>query len=493
MSGRLERLERQLGQALVARGQPLFLVLDAGHRLLEWRGDGHHYGLDPLHAGKPLADRLPVLAALDRSDAALQAWEYVALRGMPVCHINVLTLDDGWGVALVDASSEHHAQQQRQQLAHELLLLRAEREQLITRLERANALKSEFIAHMSHEFRTPLTAVLGYSEALREHRPDDAELQQHLAAVERGARHLMNLVENLLDQARVELDRLQLDPAPCDLRTVAEETAQMLAQAAQRKGLQLTIGFQEDVPGRVWLDPTRLRQVLFNLVGNAIKFTEQGRIAVEFAWRANRLLVRVEDTGVGIALDEAEQIFEPYRQGRNARRYKGAGLGLAISRALVRAMGGELRLVPSGAQGACFEFHVSAPPLAAGASARTDPLDGCKVVLADDDPDLLELLRLYLRDAGCVVETVADGCGVLAAVELVAPAAVLLDLRLGESDGAHLAAELRAAGYRGRIAILSASEPIDPDNPPGSQHVDAWWTKPIARAELLRRLAEILD
>jgi signal transduction histidine kinase len=493
LSERLQRLELQLGRALAARGQPLFLVLDAQHRLLEWHGDGRRYGLEPLQHGQPLAERLPILASLQRVDGELQAWHYVALDGMPVCHVNVLPQDGGWGVALIDASDEHREQQQRQQLAHELLLLRGEREQLIARLEQANALKSEFIAHMSHEFRTPLTAVLGYSEALRERRPDDPELQQHLAAVERGARHLMNLVENLLDQARVELDRLQLNPGPCDLRAVAEETAQMLGPAAERKGLRLTIRFDDQVPERTWLDPTRLRQVLFNLVGNAIKFTEQGGVEVGFDWDAGRLRITVADSGPGIAVDEAERIFEAYRQGRNARRFKGAGLGLTISRALVRAMGGELRLTGTGGPGARFEFEVPAAAVDAGASAGRNPLDGCRVVLADDDPDLLELLRLYLSDAGCAVETVADGSQVLPAVQRTRPAAVLLDLRLGEADGARLAAQLRASGYRGRIAILSASEPIDPDNPPGSEHVDVWWTKPIGRVELLRRLSEILD
>lgn len=492
MTDGLQSLSRYVNRVLTEQTRPLLIEVDDDLRLVQARGDGGRYGFGNLEPGIPMDQPLAILATADPADKAPQTWRFVELPGSGVCHIHVLRLPHGWGVALLDASAEHAQQQVRQQSAHELQLLRDERERLISELEQANRLKSEFIARMSHEFRTPLTSVIGYSDQLREIRADDKEAQRHLDAVGRGARYLLNLVENLLDQARIEVDQLSLNPGGCDLHEISDEIEQLLRPVARQKQLSLAWWFDAEIPPRLWLDATRLKQIMINLVGNAIKFTKQGGVSVEFGWRDGRLYVSVADTGPGIPDAEANAIFEPFRQGRDGRLSKGAGLGLAISQTLVRAMGGEIRLSSQKDKGSRFEFSVQASVVKGGRAADTATLDGRTVVLADDDSDLLELLRLYLSSAGLRVETSQDAQGARDAVRRSSPDIVLLDLNLGSDDGAALASRLRADGYRNPIVALSASSPADVADASAASVFDARLTKPISRARLIEGLAELL-
>jgi len=492
MTEGLQLISRHINQVLARQTRPLFLEIDDDLRLLGARGDGYRYGFDDLQPGLSMDQKLSMLATANPDDKTPQAWRFVELPGSCVCHIHVLRLPGGWAVALLDASTEHAEQQARQQAAHDLELLRDEREKLIGELEQANRLKGSFIARMSHEFRTPLTSVIGYSDQLREIRADDKEAQHHLDAIGRGARYLLNLIENLLDQARIEIDQLTLNPSGCDLQEMSDEIEQLLRPLARQKQLSLAWWFDAEIPPRLWLDATRLKQVLINLVGNAIKFTQQGGVSVEFAWHRERLQVSVSDTGPGIAEADAAGIFEPFRQGSDGMRAQGAGLGLAISQTLVRAMGGEIKLNTEKGSGSRFEFSIKATTVKGGGAAEPGTLSGKKVVVADDDSDLLELLRLYLTSAGLNVVTSQDAAGTLDIVRRASPDAVLLDLNLGSDDGAVLATHLRADGFRKPIVALSASTPGDGGETIQATAFDARWTKPISRAQLIEGLAGLI-
>jgi len=492
MTEGLQLVSQYINRVLAKQTSPLFVEIDDEFRLLGARGDGHRYGLDDLQAGMQMDQKLAILATANPDDKTPQAWRFVELPGSCVCHIHVLRRPGGWAVALLDASTEHAEQQARQQAAHDLELLRDEREKLIGELEQANRLKSSFIARMSHEFRTPLTSVIGYSDQLREIRADDKEAQHHLDAIGRGARYLLNLVENLLDQARIEIDQLTLNPSGCDLQEMSDEIEQLLRPVARQKQLSLAWWFDAEIPPRLWLDATRLKQVLINLVGNAIKFTQQGGVSVEFAWQGERLQVSVSDTGPGIAEADATGIFEPFRQGHDGNQAKGAGLGLAISQTLVRAMGGEIQLSTEKGSGSRFEFSIKATTVKGGRAAEAGTLRGKKIVVADDDSDLLELLRLYLTSAGLNVVTSQDAAGTLDMVRRSLPDAVLLDLNLASDDGAALAAQLRADGYNKPIVALSANSPGDDGEATQSGTFDARWTKPISRAQLIEGLADLV-
>lgn len=492
MSDGLQLLSQHINRVLARQTSPLFIETDDELHLLNSRGDGKRYGFDDLQPGVALDQQLAILATADPQDKTPQAWRFVERPGSCVCHIHVLRLPHSWAVALLDASTEHAEQQARQQAAHELELLRDERERLINDLEQANRLKSGFIARMSHEFRTPLTSVIGYSDQLREIRTDDKEAQQYLSAIGRGGRYLLNLVENLLDQARIEIDQLALNPSGCDLHEMSDEIEQLLRPVAQQKQLSLAWWFDAEIPPRLWLDATRLKQVLINLVGNAIKFTQQGGVSVDFAWQDERLHISVADTGPGVSTEEATRIFEPFQQGNEGQQSKGAGLGLAISQTLVRAMGGQIKLSTEKGNGSRFEFSVKATTVKGGRPSNPDALVGKTIVVADDDSDLLELLRLYLTSSGMKVAISRDAADTLAAVRKSSPDAILLDLNLGSDDGSMLATQLRNDGYRGQIVALSASIPGDDASTAQSSAFDARWTKPISRARLIEGLTELI-
>lgn len=490
MSDDIDRLARHVNHQLSRQTHPLYIVVDDDLRLRSVHGDPDHYGLSSLRIDDDVGGSLPLLATLDGQSPAPQYWRFVQLPGAPVCHVHLIRLAHGWGIALLDVSVEHTEQQARQQSAHELALLRDERERLLAELEEANRLKGEFIARMSHEFRTPLTSVIGYGEQLREQCEADKVAMHHVGAVIRGGRYLLNLVENLLDQARIEIDDLTVNLGACDLYGLGDEVEQLLRPVADQKSLSLAWWFDGSVPARVWTDPVRLKQILINLVGNAIKFTQTGGVSVEFEWRDDRLQVVVADTGPGIAEADAERIFEPFQQGDSGRHGKGAGLGLAISHTLVRALGGDLRLSSAPGKGARFDFDITARAIQGGRGSAIAALRDKVVVIADDDPDLLELFALYLKTAGCRPHTVSDGDGARAAIEQLRPAVTLLDLNLGDDDGAAVASALRNAGYRGRLVCLSASN--DSGTKKTGEPFDAHWAKPISRGRLLDNLAELL-
>ncbi|MCB1773270.1 MAG: response regulator [Gammaproteobacteria bacterium] len=492
MSDAIEMIRMHVGRQLATRVRPLYLAVDDDLRLLKTKGNEEAFGMQGLGNGTGLDDRLPFLLTAEHRPGNLLEWSFVELPNGTVCHVHALALEPGWAVALLDASEEHDARQQRQQVAHELLLLRNERERLITELEEANRLKGEFIARMSHEFRTPLASVIGYSDELRELRRNDTEVQHHLAAVGRGARHLLNLVENLLDQASIEVDRLSINASGCDLQELSDDVEQLLRPVARQKQLSLAWWFDGSIPGRVWLDATRLKQVLTNLVGNAIKFTRSGSVNVEFNWSDDRLHVSVEDTGPGIAESDMAHIFEPFHQSKAQAHGKGAGLGLAISRTLIEAMGGEITLQSQEGRGTRFDFSILAKAVGNSRATASSMLLGRDIVLADDDTDMRDLLRLYLSAAGCKVHALKDAADVSTTVRKVQPAVVLLDLDLGDQDGTEIASALRGSGYRGRIVALSGSRtgPIGENS--GTDPFDARWSKPISRGELLAGLAELI-
>ena len=492
MSSGLKLISRHVNRVLAEQTRPLMLEVDDAWRLLRSHGDGRHYGLGELRAGVSMELSLPFLATADPDDKAPQAWRFVELPGARICHVHALRVDAGWAVALLDAEQDHAEQQARQQVAHELELLREERERLIRELEQANRLKSDFIARMSHEFRTPLTSVIGYSDQLREIGGKDPQAEHHLQAIGRGARYLLNLVENLLDQARIEIDQLTLNPNGCDLHEMSDEIEQLLRPVARQKQLSLAWWFDAEIPPRLWLDSTRLKQIMINLVGNAIKFTQQGGVSVEFGWNDGRLQVRVSDTGPGIAEKDLAAIFEPYRQAADGERAKGAGLGLSISQTLVRAMGGEISVRSETGKGSHFEFSIRANAVKGGRPADTSTLRGKTVLVTDDDADLLELLRLYLNSAGLKVKTCTDAAGTLETLRNTKPDVALLDLNLAGDDGIVLAQRMREAGFDRPIVLLSASPPDDQADHGKPGIFDARWLKPVSRARLIEGLAELL-
>jgi signal transduction histidine kinase/FixJ family two-component response regulator/HPt (histidine-containing phosphotransfer) domain-containing protein len=388
------------------------------------------------------------------------------------------------------------------------------------RAEAANRSKSEFLANMSHEIRTPLTAILGFTEVLREEAVRDGATDEQLQAmdtIQRAGGHLLSVINDILDISKIEAGRLEVESVATPLPAVLLEVESLMRARASAKGVTLETRVLTPVPDRILTDPTRLRQILMNLVGNAAKFTERGRILVETSLedesRGMTLVIAVDDTGPGMTEDQAAQLFQPFTQADSSvtRRYGGTGLGLTISRRLAHLMGGEVELVQtSPGRGSRFELRL---PVQETADARrvdrlvadADPSDPSpegsalvpltgRILLAEDGEDNQRLIALLLKAAGADVTTVPNGREALEALDWAAAGGapfdlLLTDMQMPEMDGYTLARTLRDAGATIPIVALTAHAMADDRTRCLQAGCDDYATKPIDRQALIATCA----
>jgi signal transduction histidine kinase/DNA-binding NarL/FixJ family response regulator len=353
--------------------------------------------------------------------------------------------------------------------------------------ESATRAKSEFLANMSHEIRTPMTAILGYADILLkeeglEHAPPHR--RQAFAIIQRNGEHLLGLINDILDLSKVESGKMPIEPARCSPCELLTDLVALMRVRAEAKQLKLTAVVDGCLPETILADPLRLRQVLVNLVGNAIKFTDQGEVCVTARLAAengpSRLHFDVTDTGIGMNAEQIGKLFQPFNQvdTSSSRRFGGTGLGLCISKRLTEAMGGTIEVRSSVGKGSTFSFTIDVGPLGGvpmidGAQTvlvervpvtATAPekiqLHG-RVLLAEDGPDNLTLIRTILEDAGADVTAVENGQlaveSVLAAGEAGAPFdVILMDMQMPVMDGYAATRELRARECVVPIIALTA-------------------------------------
>ncbi|HTZ67324.1 MAG TPA: ATP-binding protein [Roseiarcus sp.] len=364
------------------------------------------------------------------------------------------------------------------------------------RAEAASEAKSRFLTTMSHEVRTPISGILGMADLLRE-ASLDPENASYVEAIRSSGSALIALIDEILDLAKIEAGRFDLVVETVDLRRLTEGVIELLAPPAQSKGIEIACSFSADAPRFVRADGLRLRQVLTNLAGNAVKFTDQGGVCVTVE-RGDKGAAQfsVIDTGPGVPADRRAAIFDSFEQGdgSHARRFEGAGLGLTISSELVRLMGGELTLADNPDGGSIFAFAVQLPecaavePLAARETRRSAP-DGTRALIIADSPFEAPAMGARLKEAGVSVERALGlDSGLEALSGAQKPDIVIVDCALGPEATNRLAQAAREAGVKRSLVLFSPFE-RRAFGQAALKGFDGWLVKPVRARSLFERVA----
>ncbi|WP_162179999.1 hybrid sensor histidine kinase/response regulator [Bryobacter aggregatus] len=359
--------------------------------------------------------------------------------------------------------------------------------------------KSEFLASMSHEIRTPMNAVIGMSQLLAT-KPLDAESREYLGTIRSAGAALLTLINDILDTSRIESGKMELVDEPFNLPSCVEYAIELLEIAANAKGIVLDCYLDRDLPPWVQGDGARLRQVLINLVGNAVKFTDRGSVQVRVERKETRLAFTVTDTGIGMEPEALDRLFQAFSQIDNSatRRYGGTGLGLLISQKLVNLMGGRITVDSRPGEGSTFRFDLSERP-AIAPKQITDgkqvvapvSVRGLRVLAAEDNQVNQLVIRGYLDHLGCSSTIVASGLKALEALEQKEFDVMLLDVHMPEMDGLTVARRVRAEfqeAVRPRMIALTASAFQEDRDACFAAGMDEFLSKPIQIAELTRVL-----
>jgi PAS domain S-box-containing protein len=383
--------------------------------------------------------------------------------------------------------------------------------------EAANVAKSQFLANMSHEIRTPLNAVIGFAEILRRtgNQSDEATRQDYLETIYTSGQHLLSLINDILDLSKIEADRLEIELVRCSPHQLISDIISVLRVRALEKRLSLEYEWQSGVPETIQTDPARLRQLLMNLVSNAIKFTKKGsvRIAAKIVAgeRESQLVVRVSDTGVGISPEKFASIFDPFVQADSSvtRQFGGTGLGLTICRRIAQALGGEVSVASEVGKGSTFTATINAgsldgitildAPAADGMGsdrqAQFSPLpslSGKQILLVEDGDSNRKLISLLLREAGAEVVAAENG---RAGSDLALASSfdlILMDMQMPVMDGYAATTLLRQQGVTVPILALTAHAMTGDEEKCRSAGCSGYIVKPIDADLLIRTIAESL-
>ena len=384
----------------------------------------------------------------------------------------------------------------------------------------ANRAKSQFLANMSHEIRTPMNSILGFTDLLQRGIANSPEEErEYLARIHSSGQHLLDLINDILDLSKIEAGKMDLKIEACNTYELFLGVIRDLQVPARQKNISLTFGSQQPLPETVQTDSLRFRQVLTNLIGNAIRFTDAGGVKIdvdvdactESGKELHRLRVDVIDTGIGMTDEQLHQIFNPFTQADNTvtRRFGGTGLGLSICQRIVEALGGEISVQSTLERGSVFSFYIdvgslegirrihrneydNAPKIEVKADSTDIKLPPCKILVVDDGEANRHLLRLFLVRAGCEILEAKNGQEAIDIVLTREVDLVLMDMQMPVLDGYQATAKLRHLGYKNPVLALTANAMQGDEQKCMQAGCNAFLSKPVNMDKLLKTIAKSL-
>ncbi|HIP67631.1 MAG TPA: response regulator [Chromatiales bacterium] len=451
-----------LSQFLSEELKYLLLRFDEHNKLVSFEGNAAFYHFDMVASSEKNAEEiLPFLTGIDTT--ATQYLPYVEFIHNIITDIYLYPSSSGFEVVLLETSKQHDMQQSVQQQSNENAILHYRLQQLDEKLkqnnallEKANKAQSEFIATASHELKTPLSSILGYAELLNQYTGGSSEQDKAVTAIFTNGSYLLSLIDNLLEQGRVEGDHVAIQRRACSLSTLLTDIENIVRPLARKKRLDFRT---ESSNGNIALniDEQHVRQVLINLLTNAIKYTENGHVTLKANYSDGVLQFKVTDTGIGILESELEEIMLPFRRAEHHNNVEGVGLGLSVSKKLAALMDGDLMLESTYGHGTIATFSIPADVASHGETASPANNKEIHVLLVEDDMDLSLLFENILTTHGFRVETVSDQKDLDRAMTAQKPELILMDHNVNGHDGLDLIQHVNKNGYRGKIIMMTAS------------------------------------
>ncbi len=450
--------------------KPLTLCFDNNAQLISWYGDLTHFGFTDEIDEMDAIELFPLLVGMNMEKS--NEIPYVNLANGQSADIHIQPNESGFSISLVDSTEQRAGHEKVQQVANEVSLLNtrlerltAELEEKNTELNKANQAKSEFIAGMSHEFRTPIVSILGHSAWLIKQVSEKDQSIKNIETIERSAKFLLALIDNLLRQGQISAKQLRIAKGPANINSFIKSILQIIQPLADEKNLSLRCSLLAGECNCFLIDKHYLQQVLINLLANAVKFTREGEVCLSIEANNQLLNIEVKDTGIGIPSDSLKDILIPFTRAKNARSFQGAGLGLSIANEIIINMGGDLEIFSEVNKGTSIRMSIPAEHTAC-IKTESNPsisatINSGPVLLMEDNHDIVSIYELFFNEAGVDLTSVTDSSQFFEVVQSIQPSMIIIDYHLGETTGIDLVRTVRRSGFKGKIIMLTATSDID--------------------------------